>query len=323
MTASRSRHLVDPGFVGFLDLFPKVVLSDETLQTMRIGGMTPPASPENIERVERTERMVSGPAGAPEVELLVYRPREAVGQLPCIFHIHGGGFVAGVAQQFDGQLREWAASLDCVVTSVNYRLAPETRFPGAIEDCYAALTWLFANAATLGVDAARIGVKGESAGGGLAASLALLVRDRGEYALSFQSLTYPMLDDRSCVRQANPFAGEFLWTTPHNAYGWRSLLGVEPGAADVSPYAAPARAEDLSGLPPTFLMTGALDLFVDETIDYARRLIRAGTPCELHVYPGGPHGFDVFRGVAVSDAARRATHEALRRALNPAELSDR
>jgi triacylglycerol lipase len=323
MTASRSRHLVDPAFVEFLDLVPHTVLSDESLPMMRSFSMKSPATAEDLERVEVTTRMIPGPADAPEVELLVFRPRNAGGARPCIFHIHGGGFVSGVAQQFDGPLCEWAVTLDCVVTSVNYRLAPETRFPGAIEDCYAALTWVLANAADLGVDATRIGVKGESSGGGIAAALALLARDRGEHRLAFQSLAYPMLDDRTCVRDANPYAGEFLWTAPHNAYGWRSLLGVEPGAADASAYAAPARAEDLSGLPPTFLITGALDLFVDEIIEYARRLIRAGTPCELHVYPGCLHGFDAFRGVAVSEAGRRAILEALRRSLYPSGLSDR
>ena len=318
MTTPRSRHLVDPAFLPLLDMVPDVVFSDETLPAMRTGALRVTASPEDLERVEMARRMIPGPAGAPDVELLVYRPRQAGGTRPCIFHVHGGGFVSGVAEQFDGLLRNWAASFDCVLTSVNYRLAPETPFPGAIEDCYAALAWVFANAADLGVDARRIGVKGESSGGGLAAALALLARDRGEHRLAFQSLTYPMLDDRTCVRAQHPYAGEFLWTPTLNAYGWRSLLGAEPGAAGVSPYASPARAEDLSGLPPTFLMTGALDLFVDENIEYARRLLRAGTPCELHVYPGGMHGFDSMPGAAISLAARRATDAALRRALYPA-----
>jgi acetyl esterase/lipase len=323
MTSPRSRHLVDPAFLGILDLIPTPVFSEDNLPAMRTGSMGRAASPEDLERVELVRRMIPGPAGAPELELLVFRPRQAAASRPCIFHIHGGGFVSGTADQFDGFLRNWAWSLDCVLTSVNYRLAPETRFPGAIEDCYAALAWVFANADALGVDAARVGVKGESSGGGLAAALALLARDRGEYRLAFQSLTYPMLDDRTCVRTVNPYAGEFFWTAPNNAFGWKALLGVDPGADGVSAYAAPSRAEDLGGLPPTFLMTGALDLFVDENIDYARRLIRAGTPCELHVYPGGLHGFDSFIGVAISEAARRATLEALRRSLYPASSSDR
>ena len=271
-----------------------------------------------MEATDLAWRTISGPDGAPDLQIMIITPRTGSGPRPCIFHVHGGGFVAGTAEQFEGLLRPLAAELDCIVTSVNYRLAPETAFPGPLEDCYAALAWVFKNAGDLGVDASRIAVKGESAGGGLAAGLALLARDRGEYALMFQSLTYPMLDDRTCVADPHPYAGEFLWTAPHNAYGWRAYLGVEPGSDGVSPYAAPARAENLAGLPPTYICTASLDLFIDENIEYARRLIRAGTPCELHVFPGGYHGFDMAPGVAISQAAQRDTVEALRRALRPA-----
>ena len=175
--------------------------------------------------------------------------------------------------------------------------------------------WTFANAGELGVDTKRIGVMGESAGGGLAASLALMARDRGEYALAFQHLIYPMIDDRTCVREPHPFAGEFIWHAHNNHFGWSALLGHEPGGESVSAYAAAARAEDLRGLPPTFLSTAALDLFVDEDVDYAQRLIRAGVPTELHVWPGAFHGFDLAGGTPVADAARRASNEALRRFL--------
>jgi triacylglycerol lipase len=211
--------------------------------------------------------------------------------------------------------RPLAEALGCVIVSVDYRLAPETAFPGAIEDCYAGLTWTVAHAAELNIDTARLGVMGESAGGGLAAALALLARDRGEIALAFQVLTYPMLDDRTCTRAPHPYAGEFLWTPRNNRYGWRALLGEEPGGPKVSPYAAPARADDLSGLPPTFLMTGALDLFVDENIDYARRLVAAGVPTEFHVYPGAFHAFDAWPGAQVAEQARRDRLEALERLL--------
>ena len=318
MTTSRSRHLVDPQLSGFLDLLPVTPLSDETLAEMRGRSLALPASPEAVEKVELTRHFIPGPKGAPDLEMLVYRPRASKGVLPCIFHIHGGGFVGGDANEIEPMLRPLAAELDCVTTSINYRLAPETRFPGAIEDCYAALAWVVQNAAALGVDTTRIGLKGESAGGGLAAALALLARDRGEYRLAFQSLAYPMLDDRTCVIEENPFAGEFLWTPHNNAYGWAAYLGQPPGSEGVSPYAAPARAESLAGLPPTFISAGTLDLFIDEDIDYARRLIRAGVPCELHIYPGGFHGFDIAPGVVVSAMARRDTLEALRRMLRPA-----
>ena len=211
--------------------------------------------------------------------------------------------------------RPLAEELGCVIVSVDYRLAPETPHPGPVEDCYAGLAWTFAHAGELGIDPARVGVAGESAGGGLAASLALLARDRGEHRLAFQHLTYPMLDDRTCITDVHPHTGAFIWTPHNNRFGWSALLGHDPGGQAVSPYAAAARAEDLSGLPPTFIATGALDLFLDEDIDYARRLIRAGVPTELHVYPGAFHGFDIHPTAAVAVAARADRVAALRRVL--------
>ena len=156
---------------------------------------------------------------------------------------------------------------------------------------------------------------GESAGGGLAAALALLARDRGEYSIAFQHLIYPMLDDRTGTETPHPYAGEYLWTPANNMFGWSALLSVAPGSAGVSPYAAAARAADLAGLPPAFIATGALDLFVEEDIEYARRLIRAGVPVELHVYPGAFHGFDLSPDARVAQEARRISVAALRRAL--------
>jgi triacylglycerol lipase len=317
MTASRSRHLVDPELAGLLDLFPTIALSEETLPATRARQPLMPVDPAAIEQVDLSRRTIPGPDGAPDLDILVHSPRKPASARPCIFHIHGGGYVGGSAEGVEAMLRPLAASLDCVITSVNYRLAPETRFPGAVEDCYAALAWVFKNAADLGVDPTRIGVKGESAGGGLAAALALLARDRGEYKLAFQSLTYPMLDDRTCVGDQHPHTGEYIWTPHNNAFGWRALLGVEPGSEGVSPYAAPGRAESLAGLPPTFITTGSLDLFLEEDLEYARRLVRDGVPCELHVYPGGFHAFDIVPGAAVSAASRRDTRESLRRALYP------
>jgi len=278
--------------------------------------------PVDSETVEQTLRTVPGPAGAPDVTLVVLRPRHLEGPLPCIFHIHGGGYVAGKTDQFVGRLGPLAVELGCVITSVDYRLAPETPFPGPLEDCYAVLAWVVANADELGVDTTRIGVKGESAGGGLAAALALLVRDRREYSFIFQNLIYPMLDDRTCVGEAHPYAGEFVWRPNDNVFGWRAYLGGEPGSEGVSPYAAPARAESLAGLPPTYIHTGALDLFVDENLEYARRLIRDGVPCELHVYPGGVHGFDAVSLSPISIAAGRNMLDWLRRSIQKPDLSD-
>ncbi len=315
-----TRKLVDPALLPVLDAFPTVALSDELLGPMReaerFAQLPIAVDPPIREAIEQSVRSVPGPAGAPDIGLTIYKPRNAKGVLPCIYHIHGGGYVGGSAAQLEPLHRPLSHELNCVIVSVDYRLAPETRFPGGIEDCYAGLAWLNANAEALGVDRARIGVMGESAGGGLAAALALLVRDRGEHKLAFQHLVYPMLDDRTCVAEPNPVAGEFIWTSHNNFFGWSALLGKQPGSADVSPYAAAARATHFANLPPAFISTATLDLFVDENIAYANRLMRAGVPVELHVYPGGFHGFDIFGGEApVSVQARGDARTALRRAL--------
>jgi len=308
---SRSRHLVDPALLPLLDAFPTVTITAENLADLRAREM--PMPPPGDEPVSIEVREIGGPGGP--LPLRIYRPLERDVPVGCIFHIHGGGYVGGSAKEVEFLHRPLVAELGCVLVSVDYRLAPEAVFPAAIDDCYAALAWTFANAGELGVDTKRIGVMGESAGGGLAASLALMARDRGEYALAFQHLIYPMIDDRTCVREPHPFAGEFIWHAHNNHFGWSALLGHEPGRDGVSLYAAAARAEDLRGLPPTFMSTAALDLFVDEDVDYAQRLILAGVPTELHVWPGAFHGFDLAGGTPVADAARRASNEALRRFL--------
>jgi triacylglycerol lipase len=316
MTTPNSRHLVDPELAPMLEVVPALTLSDETLAGVRENRMVLPVDPAADAAVASERRRISGPADAPEIEVLCYRPRAATGPLPCILHIHGGGYVLGDAQSMAAFHKPLARELGCAIVSVDYRLAPETRFPGAVEDCYAALSWLAANASEIGVDSARIGVMGESAGGGLAAALALLARDREEHTLAFQHLIYPMLDDRTCDHaDPHPHAGQFVWTAASNRYGWTALLGVEPGSDDVSPYAAAARAHSLVGLPPAFISSGSLDLFLEEDMDFARRLIRAGVPTELHVYPGAFHGFDYAAGVDVAERARRDSRAALARAL--------
>jgi triacylglycerol lipase len=308
-----TRHLVDPELLPLLDLFPTVELNPANLQQMRARDLPlPPVEPNEV-----TLRLdaVPGPDGAPDVGVHIYTPAANAEPLGCIFHIHGGGFVGGSARELEFLHRPLCAELNCVIISTDYRLAPETVFPGAIDDIYAALAWTFAHAADLGVDPARIGVMGESAGGGYAAALALMARDRGDFRLAFQHLIYPMLDDRTCVGEPPGVAGQFVWPASSNHFGWSSLLGHAPGIDGVSPYAAPGRAVDLAGLPPAFISTGALDLFVDEDIDYARRLNRAGVATELHVYPGAFHGFDLVPDAAIAIAARRDSRAALRRFL--------
>lgn len=319
MTVTGTRHLVDPGLLDLVDRIPPFELTAEILPLLRQGfgaRLAFEEDPATVAAVETATRMVAGKAGDPDVAVVVHRPRALAAPSGAILHIHGGGYVTGDAGSMAPAHRLLALSLGCVIVSVDYRLAPETVAPGAVEDCYAALAWLVGEAVALGVDPARIGVMGESAGGGLAAALALLVRDRGEYALAFQHLIYPMLDDRTCTTDdPNPYAGEFIWSPSKNRFGWSSLLGGEPGGPDVSIYAAPARASDLAGLPPTFIAVGALDLFVDEDIEFARRLIRSGVPTELHVYAGAFHGFHFDPAAEVTLKAQADSGAALVRAL--------
>jgi triacylglycerol lipase len=310
-----SSHLVDPELRPVLSLFPSVTLSVEALPAMRSRLL--PIPPYEGPEIRSEVVDVLGLRGAPKVALYVHRPAAAKRPMPCIYHMHGGGYVAGSAASMTPLHQQLANELHCAIVSVEYRVAPETAFPGAIEDCYAGLSWTYSNARDLGIDAAWIGVMGESAGGGLAAALALMARDRGEVPLAFQHLIYPMIDDRTCtLSNPHPFAGEFIWPAHNNRFGWTALLGHEPGRADVSPYAAAARASDVSRLPPTFIGTGALDLFLEENLEYARRLTRAGVPVELHVYPGAFHAFNLMPGARTAEAARRDSREALRRALH-------
>ena len=312
-----SRHLVDPELRDLLTQFEAMDLgplgADNLIERRAMGVAFPDPGDDGVS-VE--VRKVPGPAGAPDVELRVMRPTGATGPLPVIFHMHSGGYVVGTAAEYEPISRPLVAPLGCAVVSVDYRLAPETPHPGPIEDCYAGLAWVFRNAAAEGFDPTRIGVKGESAGGGLAAALALLARDRGEFALAFQALIYPMIDDRTgSGSEPHPYAGEFLWNAETNRFGWASLLGRDPGGADVSAYAAAARADDLSGLPPAFVYTGALDLFLEENIEYVRRLARAGVPVEFHLFPGAYHAFEFQSEAAITRQARELTLAALKRFL--------
>lgn len=309
-----SRRLLDPELIPLAEAFPDAAAPMPTLAEIRgrPWRFPPLSNPE----ITKTIVSVPGTSGDGGVLLSIYRPRAARGPLGCVFHIHGGGFIAGSVERSEHAFEPIITALGCAVASIEYRLAPETVFPGAIEDCYTGIAWLFANAAQQGIDASRIGIKGESAGGGLAAALALLVRDRGEFAPLFQHLMYPMLDDRTGGDGDQcPYAGQFVWTPALNRFGWGALLGHPPGGKEVSPYAAAARAEDLAGLPQTYMAVGALDLFVGECMTYADRLIRAGVPTELHVYPGACHAFDLSPDPAISLRARRDSLAALQRFL--------
>ncbi|MFL0711888.1 MAG: alpha/beta hydrolase [Microcella pacifica] len=232
------------------------------------------------------------------VTVRVHRPAatDARTRRPAILHLHGGGLIIGSATQGDPLCRRVADELGVVAASVDYRMPPEHPYPTPLEDCYAALRWL---AAQPDVDPARIAVIGESAGGGLAASLGLLARDRGEVALAGQVLAYPMLDDRTDESAAAHPRMLRLWNGPSNRLGWGMYLGAGTAGPAATPLdaaalelAVPARRADLSGLPPTWIGVGTWDLFHDEDLEFARRLTEAGVTCELHVIPGAYHGFD-------------------------------
>lgn len=262
------------------------------------------------------ERIAPGHASNPDVKVYVINPGKRDALRPVILDMHGGGFILGSARDSIPQLQELAKTLDCVIVTVEYRLAPETRFPGSLEDNYAALKWLYAHAEELGADKARIAIMGGSAGGGHAAMLAIAARDRGEVPIIFQALTYPMLDDRtgSTVHKP-PQQGAIMWKPESNRFGWTSLLGVPAGSARVPPGSVPAREKNLKGLPPAFIGVGSIDLFVDEDVDYAQRLLDAGVLVELVVVPGGFHGFNLFKQTRVVQRYEEHYIGVLRQAL--------
>ncbi|MDX6744054.1 alpha/beta hydrolase [Actinocorallia sp. A-T 12471] len=264
------------------------------------------------------ERFVPGPEGAPDIALLICLPTRVEAPYPLIYHTHGGGMVIGDNKVGLPDTLELAEGVGAAVVSVEYRLAPGTRHPGPVEDCYAGLVWAVEHAEELGVDPARVIVGGASAGGGLAAALALLARDRGGPALVGQLLMCPMIDDRNDTPSSHQMAGLGVWDRASNEAGWTALLGDARGGPDVSPYAAPARATDLSGLPPAFIDVGSAETFRDEDVAYASRIWQAGGVAELHVWPGGFHGFDgIAPHTTLSRDARAARARWLSRLLTP------
>ena len=295
-------------------------LTVESLDAVRRPppGFDPPTDDDLARggRFDVSRLTVPGPRGAPDVELVVCRPVGPSSARPIVYHAHGGGMISGTPHMALPGVLDWAESLELVVVSVDYRLAPETPFPGAVEDCYAGLCWTAEHAADLGADADRLVLAGESAGGGLTAALALLTRDRGGPVPAGLLLMAPMLDDRNDSASAHQMAGVDTWDRTRNEFGWTALLGAARGGPDVSPYAAPARARDLTGLPPTYLDVGSAETFRDEVVDFAARIWHSGGRAELHVWPGGFHGFDVLApDAAISRDARAARLGWLQRLL--------
>ncbi len=287
---------VDPELLPGLRAMPADMLDLNDIPGTRARVETTFAQlpPPNLHGVTTHDVRVPGPPDAPEVFVRITQPNPRPALLPALLWLHGGGFCLGDVAGEDGRVAEIVRQVQCVAVSVAYRLAPEHPFPAAIEDSYAALVWLAANSTELGIDPARIAIAGGSAGGGLTAGLALLTRDRGEITPCFQMPLYPMLDDRCYTPSSQRVFEPRVWNTPSNALAWRAYLGHEPGDVGVSPYAAPIRAPDLRGLPPAYIAVGELDLFLDEDISYAHRLLNSGVPTELHTYPGTFHAADIF-----------------------------
>ena len=297
---------LDPELALVLPALPEALanLGRDNLAELR-AALDQPAAGEVETTVEIEERVIDGPGG--DLTLLVYaRPSRDV--RPCLLWIHGGGYILGSAQ--DDRARRIAEQLDVVVVSVDYRLAPEHPFPAGPEDCHAALLWTVANAESLRIDPARLAIGGASAGGGMAAGVALMNRDRGGPSLAMQLLLYPMIDNFHDT-SSGQITNHPVWNRQTSFNAWEMYLDGRPGK-DASPYAAAARAEDLANLPPAYVCVGAEDLFRDEDIEYARRLFEAGVPCELSVYPGLFHGGDMFVPTArVSRRLERGVVDAL------------
>jgi acetyl esterase/lipase len=282
-------------------------LSPDQIQALRRRAVPPDERAVTRDgEFARSVHRAAGPPGSPAVTLVLLRPTGTPGPRPVLYHLHGGGLVTGTAHDDVPPVVELAAQTGCAVASVEYRLAPEAPYPAAVEDSYAGLVWLVDNASALGLDADRVVVEGVSAGGGLAAGTALLARERGGPRLAGQMLICPMLDDRNDSASARQMAGVGSWDRSANATGWRAYLAERAGGPDVPAAAAPARATDLSGLPPTFVDVGSAETFRDEAVAYASRIWLSGGRAELHVWPGGAHAFDYLVPDAVMARDARA-----------------
>ncbi|WP_055476476.1 alpha/beta hydrolase [Gordonia sp. HS-NH1] len=310
---------LDPELAPALTVLPNIDFADvesarrtfDTLIESQLADLS-------LDGVRVRELSAPGLGGDPDVGIRFFTPESPRGPLPVLLWIHGGGFAIGTAASTDPFCVQVVRELGFAVASVEYRLAPETPFPGPLNDCYSALTYVHAHATDLGVDTSRIAVGGQSAGGGLAAGTVLRARDEGVIPVAFQLLEIPELDDRLTSVSMTDFVDTPLWHRPNAILSWKFYLGESytgPEDPDVSIYAAPARATDLSGLPPTYLCTMELDPLRDEGIEYALNLLRAGVSVELHSFPGTFHGSGL---VAAAEVSKRATAEAfgaLRRGL--------
>jgi len=305
----------DPELAAAVELLPKLDLTDlqgarDALTKLRAELPAPDPTGVTV-----TEVLIAGPAGAPEIPLRIYRPDVPSGPVG-VFDVHGGGFILGDLDMVHASNLTLAREVGAVVVSVDYRLAPEDPYPAGLEDCYAGLVWFAEHAEEYGVDPDRIAIHGISAGGGLAAGLALLARDRGGPAIAFQYLGVPEVDDRLGTPSMTAYTDTPLWNQPNAVLSWAAYLGAGvPGTADVPVYAAPARATDLSGLPPAYVSAMEFDPLRDEGIAYALGLQAAGVQVELHMFPGTFHGSSLVEHAAISQLERSEEITVLRRGL--------
>jgi acetyl esterase/lipase len=302
----------DPELAPWIAMMPTLDISDlagaraEMAAAVEQAAHYQPSAPLHV-----ADRQVPGPEGSPDVRVQVYSPAGAVRPLPGLLYIHGGGFVLGSILSEVARAQEFAVAADAVVVSVEYRLAPEHPFPAGLHDCFAALEYLAKNAAELGVDPQHIGVAGTSAGAGLAAATALMARDRGGPELCMQYLGIPELDDRLETPSMLAYTDTPVWNRPNAVLSWQYYLAGQPAG----PYAAPARAESLAGLPPAYIDVCEFDPLRDEGIDYAKRLVQAGVHAELHLYPGTFHGSSMIPGVAIAQRMFGDANAAVRQLL--------
>jgi acetyl esterase len=308
-------YAIDPELAAVLPMIPASDLTDLPAARASFSDMIAAMPKPESEGILVEDRRIPGPAGAPDVPIRIYRPEQPVAPA-AVYDVHGGGFIMGDLEIDHARNLVLARELGVVVVSVEYRLAPETPFPGPLEDVYAGLVWTAEHAAELGVDPQRIAIHGSSAGGGLAAGLALLARDRGGPRIAFQYLGVPELDDRLSTPSMTAFTDTPIWNRPNAVISWDAYLGRGvPGTDGVSPYAAPARATDLAGLPPAYVSVMHFDPLRDEGIGYALAMLAAGVTVELHLFPGTFHGSGLAPHAAVSQRESAETVGVLRQAL--------
>jgi acetyl esterase/lipase len=266
---------------GGFNSIPDIVARREVVSSLLV-------EPEPDPRVTTEDRVIAGPAG--DQAIRIYRPKTAGPKAPALVYIHGGGMIMGSISGEAALTQMFCAEANVVVISVDYRKAPENPYPAGADDCYSAAQWVFANAAELDIDPDNIGIYGGSAGGGLALAVVLMARDRGSMKFKYMMPIYPMIDDRNETSSTHEVTEVGIWDRSGNIEAWAWYLGGKPADG----YAAPARMEDVSGLPPAYIDVGEMDAFRDEDIAFAQRLMQAGVPCELRIYPGAYHASEVF-----------------------------